>query len=165
MKSTSPKLFSVIKGCLLVLLLAFWIPFFLPAGIYSNEPFDLVSKAVSKDLDSSSYVLQDDQALRRYLGLDASSFSGISFYRIGDAMSARELVVASSDSADVLDTLEEAVNTRIASQTAVYEGYAPDQSALMQQALVDRQENFLLYYVGDDPNGLDAAFISALKGE
>lgn len=158
--------YTILKGILLAVLFAFWIPFFLPSGIYSSVPFDQVVQKVTADLDTAVYQEQDAQAIRRYIGADPSQYENIALYRVDDAMSASELLIASTEDQNALDQLEKAVDARIASQDSIYEGYAPEQKALVEGALQDRQKNYYIYYIGSSPSStdMDARYQAALRG-
>lgn len=156
--------YTIIRIVLVVLLLALWIPAFLPSGIYSSQSMDTVASALTSSLSEDIYPKQGTQAIKRYLKIDPNDFDSIAFYRNDDAMSASEMLIASSSDQALLDSLQKAVEARINSQASVYEGYAPEQKALMDEALVDVQGNYVLYYVGDEPAKMDAAYIKALKG-
>lgn len=79
-------------------------------------------------------------------------------------MSANELCIVQFDDAQHGQAFEDAARKRIASQHDIYAGYAPEQSALMESALVDVEDNYALYYVGDSASEMEKLFESALKG-
>ncbi|UNT96894.1 DUF4358 domain-containing protein [Allobaculum mucilyticum] len=164
MKNSSPHL---LQAGMTAVLLCFLVLFGMQAfggGINSRADFDAVSTKVTESLDPSVYEPVSVSGIRRYLDLNPESFTDVAFYRNGDAMSANELAIVRFDSEKAARDFEKAVNERIHSQHEIYAGYAPEQAALMEQALVDIQGNYALYYTGDNPSQIDSLFVSALKG-
>lgn len=132
--------------------------------IHSNQPFDTIQAKVSEGLDPNLYPPISTASLRRYLDLDPALFNQIVLLRNEDALSARELCLVWFDQPQAGNAFEQAVEQRIYSQKDIYEGYAPEQTALMENALVDIEDNYALYYVGDNPQTMQNTFQNALKG-
>lgn len=142
-------------------LVLFWVPQFINRDLASDQPFETVSQKVLAALDASLYPAQDAQAMRRAIKLDQMTAMG--FWRQSDLMSAQELVIVQFDP-DQKETVQEALNARQTSQTAVYEGYAPEQAEQTRNGVVDVENNYALYYVGDNGDQIKEAFINALEG-
>jgi hypothetical protein len=149
----------------LLFILAVWLGLQLaPDAIYSDQTFDQVSAAVLAKTDQTLYPAQSSQKLRRYFQLDPAQFEQAGFWRLDDAMSAQELLIVQSDDAAALDAFEQAAQNRIDTQTNIYEGYAPDQAAMMKDAIIVKEGNYALYYTGTESQTIKTAFQSALKG-
>lgn len=133
--------------------------------IHSEAEFETVAAAVVESLDPAIYPEVSDSQIRRYLDLDPSMLTSVSLYRNKDAMSANELLIAQFDSPEAANAFEKAVNKRVSTQKDIYSGYAPEQAALMDTALIDVHDNYALYYVGDNGSQIDALFKQALKGD
>lgn len=131
--------------------------------ITSSTPYDALTAKVTQSLDPNVYPMREATAAGRYFGLDPSQFENITLYRNEDAMSASELLIAKFDSLETAKTLEDAIEKRVESQHSIYEGYAPEQAAQVENALIDVQGNYGIYYVGSDPEAMDALFRQALR--
>ena len=57
---------------------------------------------------------------------------------------------------------QQAIESRIAEQTNLYDGYAPDQVQLLKQAVVDIQANYALYVVDTNAKTMDEKFLESL---
>ena len=60
------------------------------------------------------------------------------------------------------ETVRSIMENRIADQTSVFEGYAPEQVELLSHAVVTVSGNYLLLVVAQDPAPVVAAFNGAL---
>lgn len=61
--------------------------------------------------------------------------------------------------------LEQALATYAEDQRSAYEFYAPDQAARMDDPVVERQGNYLLFAVGQDRSGLEKLCEALMSGE
>lgn len=153
------------KAVLLVLLAAFWIPVFQSGqSVSSTAAFDCVKQILAESLDAETYPEQDATKIRRLLGIDPSLATNIWFARQDDLMSAREIVLLEF-TPENREALEAAMEARQSAQMNVFEGYAPEQYDQVKNGLIDFQNNYGLYVVGDDPRQVDALFLQAIKGE
>ncbi len=164
MKRRNPVFLNIgmaITLCLLTFILGQQI---FGGKIHSKAAFNEVISKLTQNLDPEVYPQVETSALRRYIDLDPAAVNEISMYRNEDLMSAGEMVIAHFENPQAAKDFETAIQNRITSQHDIYSGYAPEQTALMENALVDIQDNYGLYYVGENTAGIDDAFISALKG-
>lgn len=157
--------FTLIKAGLLVLLALLWAPYFMQNTLVSPSRFDDVKALVLKDLDAEFYPQQDNQKIKRYLALDPADYLRIEFFRTDNTLDAQELVLVQYPAGEDTSALQEQINNRIKSQMNIFEGYAPEQYALVSQNLQDYQGNYALYYVGENPSAVKTAFENALKGK
>lgn len=153
----------IFQAVLLIILALFLFSYFEGGSIHSNASFENVQQALAGAVDPGLYPLMDSQKLKRTMNIDPSSAVNVAFYRLDDAMSANELLLIEYDPAQK-EELEAAARSRQASQEHIYEGYAPQQAALMKDALIDFEENYGLYYVGSDPQRVEDVFRAALRG-
>ena len=152
-----------IQLVLLILVTVFWISSCSPARIHSDTPFEQAAAAVSEAAGSDYYPSMDAGKARKYISLSDDDCASWAFYRTSDAYNAQELLIAQFDTPEQADALEEVIESRMSRQIQTYQGYAPAQEALLKAAVVDFQDNYVLYYVGEDPKGVQSAFEKALR--
>ena len=151
----------IAKGIILVLICVFMVSVFnVPQD--SKETFDTVLSKTQENLDLSSLIKQDNQAIRRNLQLDPESYARIDYYKIDDVMQANEYVLVEFKDHSQQDAFKQAIQKRIDDQTNLYDGYAPDQVELLKDAIIDIHANYALYVV--DPNGatMEEQFLESL---
>lgn len=151
---------AAICALLLMVVMILQIPAY---GIHSSASLQTVAEKISAGLDPAVYPQQNQIRISRYLGVDPSSIGEAVLFRNDDAMSASEMVIARFENEEQKKAFEKAVRERIDSQHSIYEGYAPEQAAVMNQAVVDLQDNYGLYYAGDQGKQVSEAFEQALR--
>lgn len=145
-------------------LIAFLIvlrPVFRSEKISERSFEDLFAKTM-ENISMDPYPAQGTQSLRRYFELEPSDFEQIAFYRLDDAMSADELLLARFSTPEAARKFEQAVQARIQSQTDIYAGYAPEQEQTMKQAHIEVEGNYALYVSGAQAAQIAEQFEKAL---
>lgn len=151
---------EVVIGAVLLVFLLLQIP---ASGIHSSASFETIEQKMTAGLDPNVFAAQDPLKVHRYLGVDPSAFEKIALFRSDDAMSASEMVVVQFANDEQKQQFEQAVQKRIDSQHDIYSGYAPEQAAVMENALMSIQDNYGLYYAGDNPAGAIQLFEQVLR--
>lgn len=151
----------IAKGVVLVLLLAVIISVFhIPKD--SKEDFGVVLSKVQANLDLSAMVEQDNQAIKKNLGLNPEDYERIAYYKINDVMQANEYVLVKFKDDAQQAGFKEAIQKRIDEQNNLYEGYAPDQVQLLEGAVIDIQVNYALYVVDKNASQMNEQFLNSL---
>ena len=155
---------NILRGLKVIVLILFVFVF---VSVYnvpqdSTKKFEEVLSQTQKDLDLSVMVQQDNQMIRRNLGLDPESYEQIVYYKIDDVMQANEYVLVQFKDHSQQKPFEESIQKRIDDQINLYEGYAPDQVQLLDKAVVNVQANYALYAVDTNASSLEVQFLSSL---
>lgn len=154
---------SICQAVLLAALLLFWLPDITSTRTVSSASFDTVLSTLQADVDADTYPEAETVTLKRAFQIDPETFDDIAFLRTNDAMNASELLIAKCSTQEQLDAFAKAARYRQDSQYNVYASYAPTQAALVQDALIDIQGNYALYYVGENPEAVQTLFETALE--
>lgn len=149
------------KGVVFLLLIILMLNVFSGPKM-SKEDFGVVLSKVQENLDLSTLLQQDNQAIRKNLGLDPEAYERIAYFKIDDVMQANEYVLVQFKDPDQKNAFQQAIESRIAEQTNLYDGYAPDQVQLLKQAVVDIQANYALYVVDTNAKTMDEQFLESL---
>ncbi|UNT95061.1 DUF4358 domain-containing protein [Allobaculum mucilyticum] len=152
-----------ILGALAIVLAVFWGSTLFSGRITSLNSFDSVQGPVVTHVSSDAYPKQDTLALRRYYGLDPNEFQNSAVYRLSNAMSARELVIVQFGDRQAAQDFESAMKERAKSQSDIFAGYAPEEAQLAENALLNVQGNYALFYVGDHPEQVNDTFMESLR--
>ena len=149
------------KGVVFLLLIILMLNVFSGPKM-SKEDFGVVLSKVQENLDLRTLLQQDNQAIRKNLGLDPEAYERIVYFKIDDVMQANEYVLVQFKDTDQKNAFQQAIESRIAEQTNLYDGYAPDQVQLLKQAVVDIQANYALYVVDTNAKTMDEQFLESL---
>ena len=100
----------------------------------SSRPFEEVEAAVSSALKDSGLKEMDSQMLKRNFGLNSADYAGVMYYASESSMSAEEVLLIRVSSDKQVQEVTDAVNERIDSRINAFEGYAPEQVKLLEDA-------------------------------
>ena len=159
MKWLNYKKLSILRVGLTAALILFLAPSFLSAPI-SHQEFEAAVTDTLAGTDASVYPRRDEQVIRRCLGLNPSDFKNIAFMRSDDNMAAEEMAIVQFDTPAQKNAFVESCHSRIQKQRSVFDGYAPEQTALMDKAVVKVWGNYGIYVVGSQADQI----VSALNG-
>ena len=146
----------------MVAALALVIILFLAQGGGSRKPISEVSPKAEALFSNDKSQKSSERLLKKYYGLNPEEYDGVVLYFPITNMDAEEmLIIRLADPAQAEEVVN-AIRERNLSQCNVYEGYAPEQFALCENAVIDVQGNYILYVVHGDADRIDAAFKEAL---
>lgn len=83
-------------------------------------------------------------------------------YVPGTNMYANEALLIRLSDISQAESVRTAIEERIDTQREIFAGYAPEQTALLERAVVDVRGNYILYVTDDDADRIDEVFRSAL---
>ena len=155
------RIYFVIRyGLLLALVVAVII--FAAGKKESRASFEKVSQAVSSQIAPDQMEKAESRYLKKIYGLNAGDYDDVMIYIPSNSMSAQELLLIKLADVSQSDSVIEAIEERIRSQLNVFEGYAPVQVAVLENAVVDPQSNYILYVSGDNAEKTDEVFRNSL---
>lgn len=128
----------------------------------SGRPFEVIQSAVQDALDSSKLNDAGSTGLKRYYGLEAADYDGVLFYTSTHPMSAEELLVIRAASDEQVGELEDAIQKRIEDKLTEFGTYAPEQTALIKNAVVLTRGKHVFFAVSQDAEKYRKAFTKAL---
>lgn len=128
----------------------------------SATPFDEMAGAVLQAADLAPMQEGDNQMIRRLYKLDPEEYDGVLLYHPTDVMGAEELFLVRLADASQAEAVQAAVESRLASQLNTFEGYGPDQVAMLERAVVEVRGNYVLFVSAEDPDAVRRAFEGAL---
>lgn len=162
MKKAHPEPFAAMKY-ILVLLFAGFLLSGLMRGRVSHASFESVNAAVLAAADNAPRSEGDNQMLRRLYGLDPESLEAVTLYYPTSSMAADELLLVKFADPDQGETIRQAMQSRIDSQHSSFDGYAPEQAAMLENSsVVEVRGNYALLVVGADAAAVLSAFSDAL---
>lgn len=89
--------------------------------------------------------------LRRAFGLNAAEHDLVVYYMPTDSMNVDEFLLIRTDE-DSLDSVQAAMEGRIASQLAAFDHYGEKQTELLNKSVIRRFGNYICLIVAEDPD-------------
>ncbi len=160
-RNSNVQIIASIRIAMVVLLIIFVIVLGSDKKSSSADMAD-VSGAVISSLDMSSVQEAGSLDLKKFYGLTASDYEDVVFYSPVTNMDAEELLIIKLKDTSQADAVEEAINKRLQTQTNSFEGYGAEQTALLQDHILDVQGNYILYVVNANASRADEAFRNSL---
>ena len=149
------------KGVVFLLLIILMLNVFSGPKM-SKEDFGVVLSKVQENLDIIALLQHDNKSIRNNLGLYPEAYELIAYFKIDAVIHANEYVLLQLKDPDQKNAFQQAIESRIAEQTNLYDGYAPDQVQLLKQAVVDIQANYALYVFDTNAKTMDEQFLESL---
>ncbi len=128
----------------------------------SSRPFNEVRSSVENAVDTSRLQDSGAAALKRYYNLDAADYDGVMLYTSVHPMSAEELLLIHAASDGQIAGLEEALQGRLADKKAEFGTYAPEQTALVENAVLLIRGRYVFLAVSADADRYRKAFTDGL---
>ncbi len=160
-RNSNVQIIASIRIAMVVLLIIFVIVLGSDKKSSSADMAD-VSGAVISSIDMSSVQEAGSLDLKKFYGLTASDYEDVVFYSPVTNMDAEELLIIKLKDTSQADAVEEAINKRLQTQTNSFEGYGAEQTALLQDHILDVQGNYILYVVNANASRADEAFRNSL---
>lgn len=104
-----------------------------------------------------------DRDLMQFMGLDATSYEQVIYYRNTTALAVEELLIVKAKDESQLSGVEDAVNSRIKSQIKAYDSYGPAQVKQLKNALLLKKGNYYFYCTGDNANKYEEVLLNAVQ--
>ena len=162
MERKAPRSLALAGMILSLAVVCLYILGLLHTGRQSTVPFENVSKSVFAAVDTSAMQPADNQMIHRLYGLQPADYEGVALYYPTTNMGAEEILVIKLSDMSQQEAVVAALEQRVADQLNVFEGYGAEQTALLQNAIVDVQGNYILLAVHPDGEAARAAFRAAL---
>lgn len=103
-----------------------------------------------------------NRMLKKMYGLNAGDYEGVVFYKPVSGMDAQEMLIIKLKNSQQKESVVAAIEKRLASQKNVFDGYGIEQTALLNNAIIDARGNFVFYVVHDAANDADHAYRNSL---
>ena len=161
MTSKGPGLSGIMKYVVFVLIIAFVVLLMLYAS-GSSRPYEEVRQSVESALDKDSLTEQNMAALKRNFNLNAADYVGVMYYSTGANISAEEVLLVKVKNDRQIQEVTSAIEQRIESRINDFEGYAPDEVRLLEDARQSVRGTYIFYACSPKADKYMSAFNSSL---
>ena len=128
----------------------------------STKSFEAVAKQVEASLDTTEMKKAGVQGLKRYYGLNSADYEGVLLYTAESSMSAEEILLVKTKSDEQVEEVKAAVEQRCANRKNDFEGYAPKQTQLLEEAQISVRGKFVFYAVSPKAETYKSVFSKSL---
>ena len=157
-RMTAPQ---IMKYIIVAVILAY-IAVLMAYASGSSRPFEEVEAALSSALDGSGLKKMDSQMLKRNFGLNSADYAGVMYYASESSMSAEEVLLIRVSGDSQVQEVADAVSERISSRKNAFDGYAPEQVKLLEDAQQSVRGRYVFFAVSPDAEEYRAVFDGSL---
>lgn len=141
-----------------IVLLVVFIGFLSKEETTSDKTAKEVAKAVFSAVDTSGLKKQSELQIKKELSLSVDSFDGMYFIKSDDIMDVREIIIIKLKDGASSDEAIQKIKKRLEEKQTLFEGYAPEQSAMLQNYVLKQKAGFVFYAVLTDKEAALSAF-------
>lgn len=124
----------------------------------SDKTVSEVAKAVSSAVDTKGLKKQSELQIKKELSLSSDSYDGFYFIRSDEIMDVREIIIIKLKDNQSSDEAIKKITKRVEEKKTLFEGYAPEQSAMLQSYVLKQKAGFIFYAVTDENETALSAF-------
>lgn len=128
----------------------------------STKSFEEVSGAVQESIEDEDLIKKDSQALKKYYGLNSAEYEGVLFYTSDFTMSAKEVLLIEVKYDTQVEEVKSAIEKRLEARKDSFEGYAPEQVQLLEEAAYVVRGKYILVAVTPDAETYKQVFERSL---
>ncbi len=145
----------------IVCLIAF-IMFVNSEGKISEKSAPEVAESVISVMNLEGTAEQKAKELKKQFSFNTEEFDSFVYYKSDEVMNVRELLIIKVKETEQISALTKEIEKLLTEKKNLFESYAPEQSALLEKAIIETEQNFIFYAVGEDVSTAYSAFINSL---
>lgn len=158
MKQFIVKLSEIVS---IVCLVAF-IMFVTTESKASEKNASEVAESVISVMNLEGTSEQKSKQLKKQFSFNAEDFDSFVYYKSNDVMNVRELLIIKVKEGSHTSAFIKEIEKVLTDKKNLFESYAPEQSALLEKAIIETEQNFIFYAVGEDVSSAYSAFVNSL---
>ncbi len=146
-----------------VVALIIFIAFVSADTAYSNKTAEEVAEGVVQSFDVNDLVKVKKNRIKEEFGMDLTTVDSCVYYASESVMNVSELMIIKLKEDVNADEIMNIISVRLDKKQTLFEGYAPEQSALLKDAVLKQSRGFVFYCVGEEAHEAFASFRSNVR--
>ena len=119
-------------------------------------------RGVEGSLDTEVLTEQEPAVFKRNFSLNAADYDGVMYYSSGSNISAEEVLLIKVKSESQIQEITDAIDQRVEARINDFDGYAPDQVKLLENARQSVRGTYIFFACSQDADAYLSAFSSSL---
>ncbi|MBQ4267193.1 MAG: DUF4358 domain-containing protein [Clostridia bacterium] len=124
----------------------------------SNKTVKEVAKAVTAAVNTEGLKKQKELQIKKEFSFTVDSFDGVYYIKSDDIMDVREILIIRLKENQTSDEAIEKIEKRLKDKQTLFEGYAPEQSAMLKDYCLKQKAGFIFYAVLEEKETAISAF-------
>ncbi len=117
---------------------------------YSDKTVRDVVDAVSVEINVKDLKSYEKNKIQEEFGIEFQDIDSYAYYASDSVMNVEELLVIKLKEGVKSDSITEKIQQRVKDKQVLFEGYAPEQSAMLKDYVLIYQKGFIFYAVCDE---------------
>ena len=130
---------------------------------YSDKTVAEVKEAVSTEVNMEDLSSFKKNKVKEEFGIDFDGVDSFAYYASDSIMTVDELLIIKLQEGVNPEAIMEKIESRVKDKQVLFEGYAPEQSALLKKYDLTYKNGFIFYAVGADSTDARIIFNSVTK--
>ncbi len=130
---------------------------------YSDKTPQEVFEAVKIEMNMDDLTKVTKNEIKKDFGIDFQGIDSFLYYASESIMNVDEIMVMKLKEGYKADGTLEKIENRVKEKQVLFEGYAPEQSALLKDYVLTYKNGFIFYAVGDGATDALTTFISTIR--
>ena len=124
--------------------------------ISDTEPRQLC-KHIIASVNTDGMTERNNLFLKKKYNTDTDSLEYFSYHSTDSVMDVREILIVKADKQQC-EQIKESIDKARIEKKKLFDSYAPEQSALLETAVLVYEKGYLFYFVGDNPSDALSVF-------
>lgn len=116
----------------------------------SDKTVQEVAVAVSMEINIDELTSYKKNKVKKEFGIEFDGIDSFVYYASDSVMNVEELLVIKLKEGAKADDITEKIEARVKDKQVLFEGYAPEQSALLKNYVLSVSHGFIFYAVGEE---------------
>lgn len=160
-KGGIPDIINILKYGMVLVFLAYIIILIMMQG-GTKTPIKTMQKNVLAVMGTDGMTKATTQDLKKYYGLNAGDYKGVTLYIPDDVMGVNELLLVRLADTAQTESVEKAAQERLDTQKESFEGYGASQTKLINSAVVESRGDYVLLVISKKADAVQGAFRKSL---
>ena len=148
---------------LCIVALIVFIGFMTRETAYSSKTASEVAESIAQSYDVTELKSISRNKIREDFAIDFTQVDSFEYYASDSIMNVDELMIIKLREEVKPDEIKAKIKKRVTDKQALFEGYAPEQSALLKEYILTDDKGFVFYAVGKDAQKALTAFKSSIR--
>ena len=150
-------------GAILCVVLTIVFVFFVTRKVpVSDKTVDEIAARLTESFDTSELTLRSGGEFKKTFLLSAGDYDGVVYYSADSIMDVRELLVVRLKDESQSQQLVNVIKSRAEDKIVLFNGYAPEEEALLGSYVLESSRGFVLFAVCSNPDKVLESFKEAL---
>ena len=130
---------------------------------YSDKTPKEVFNAVKVEMNMDGLAKVNKNKIKKDFGIDFQGVDSFLYYASDSIMNVDEVMIIKLKEGYKADATLEKIEKRVKDKQVLFEGYAPEQSALLKDYVLTYKNGFIFYAVGDGATDALTTFLSIIR--